>query len=251
MIQLRDLSAGYGGRDVVRGVTLDFPPGRVLALLGPNGCGKSTLLRAALGLLPRSGGQVLLDGAPLESLSPRRRALMAAYLPQSRPTPNITAYKMVLHGRFPHLSYPRRCRGEDYEAADRALRWADAADVAPRPMGELSGGQRQKVYLAMALAQQAPTLLMDEPTTFLDVGHQLEVMAAARRLAQEGRAVVMAVHDLPLAMRGADDIALLDGGRLAAWGTAEEVYATGALDRAFGVALRRVATESGWQYYYG
>lgn len=251
MIQLRDLSAGYGGRDVVCGVTLDFPPGRVLALLGPNGCGKSTLLRAALGLLPRSGGQVLLDGAPLESLSPRRRALMAAYLPQSRPTPNITAYKMVLHGRFPHLSYPRRCRGEDYEAADRALRWADAADVAPRPMGELSGGQRQKVYLAMALAQQAPTLLMDEPTTFLDVGHQLEVMAAARRLAQEGRAVVMAVHDLPLAMRGADDIALLDGGRLAAWGTAEEVYASGALDRAFGVALRRVATQSGWQYYYG
>ena len=251
MIQLRDLSAGYGGRDVVRGVTLDFPPGRVLALLGPNGCGKSTLLRAALGLLPRSGGQVLLDGAPLESLSPRRRALMAAYLPQSRPTPNITAYKMVLHGRFPHLSYPRRCREEDYEAADRALRWADAADVAPRPMGELSGGQRQKVYLAMALAQQAPTLLMDEPTTFLDVGHQLEVMAAARRLAQEGRAVVMAVHDLPLAMRGADDIALLDGGRLAAWGTAEEVYASGALDRAFGVALRRVATQSGWQYYYG
>lgn len=251
MIQLRDLSAGYGGRDVVRSVTLDFPPGRVLALLGPNGCGKSTLLRAALGLLPRSGGQVLLDGAPLESLSPRRRALMAAYLPQSRPTPNITAYKMVLHGRFPHLSYPRRCRGEDYESADRALRWADAADVAPRPMGELSGGQRQKVYLAMALAQQAPTLLMDEPTTFLDVGHQLEVMAAARRLAQEGRAVVMAVHDLPLAMRGADDIALLDGGRLAAWGTAEEVYASGALDRAFGVALRRVATQSGWQYYYG
>ena len=251
MIQLRDLSAGYGGRDVVCGVTLDFPPGRVLALLGPNGCGKSTLLRAALGLLPRSGGQVLLDGAPLESLSPRRRALMAAYLPQSRPTPNITAYKMVLHGRFPHLSYPRRCRGEDYEAADRALRWADAADVAPRPMGELSGGQRQKVYLAMALAQQAPTLLMDEPTTFLDVGHQLEVMAAARRLAQEGRAVVMAVHDLPLAMRGADDIALLDGGRLAAWGTAEEVYASGALDRAFGVALRRVAPQSGWQYDYG
>ena len=251
MIQLRDLSAGYGGRDVVRGVTLDFPPGRVLALLGPNGCGKSTLLRAALGLLPRSGGQVLLDGAPLESLSPRRRALMAAYLPQSRPTPNITADKMVLHGRFPHLSYPRRCREEDYEAADRALRWADAADVAPRPMGELSGGQRQKVYLAMALAQQAPTLLMDEPTTFLDVGHQLEVMAAARRLAQEGRAGVMAVHDLPLAMRGADDAALLSHGRLAAWGTVEEVYASGKIDQVFGVALRRVETQSGWQYYYG
>ena len=251
MIELKNLRAGYGGREVVHGVTLDFRPGRVLALLGPNGCGKSTLLRAALGLGPKSGGEVLMDGAPMESLTPRRRALKAAYLPQTRPTPNIAAYKMVLHGRFPHLSYPRRCRGEDYEAADRALEWAGAADVARRPMGELSGGQRQKVYLAMALAQEAPTLLMDEPTTFLDVGHQLEVMAAARRLAKEGRAVVMVLHDLPLAMRGADDIALLDGGRLAAWGPAAEVYASGALDRVFGVALRRVETESGWQYYYG
>lgn len=251
MIELKNLSAGYGGRDVVHSVSLAFTPGRVLALLGPNGCGKSTLLRTALGLNPKSGGEVLMDGAPLESLSPRERALKAAYLSQSRSTPNITAYRMVLHGRFPHLSYPRRYRKEDYEAADRALRWADAADVARRSMAELSGGQRQKVYWAMALAQEAPTLLMDEPTTFLDVGHQLEVMAAARRLAQEGRAVVMVLHDLPLAMRGADDAALLSEGRLAAYGTAEEVYASGKIGEVFGVALRRVQTESGWQYYYG
>ena len=251
MIELKDLSAGYGGRDVVHDISLAFTPGRVLALLGPNGCGKSTLLRTALGLNPKSGGQVLMDGVPLESLSPRERALKAAYLSQSRSTPNITAYKMVLHGRFPHLSYPRRYRKEDYEAADRALDWADAADVARRSMAELSGGQRQKVYLAMALAQEAPTLLMDEPTTFLDVGHQLEVMAAARRLAREGRAVVMVLHDLPLAMRGADDVALLSAGRLTAYGTVEDVYSSGKIDKVFGVALRRVETESGWQYYYG
>ena len=251
MIELQDLSAGYGGREVIHGVSLAFAPGRVLALLGPNGCGKSTLLRTALGLNPKSGGQVLMDGVPLETLSPRERALKAAYLSQTRSTPNITAYKMVLHGRFPHLSYPRRYTRRDYEAADRALDWADAADVARRPMGELSGGQRQKVYLAMALAQEAPTLLMDEPTTFLDVGHQLEVMAAARRLAEEGRAVVLVLHDLPLALRGADDAALLSEGRLAAYGTVEEVYASGKLDQVFGVALRRVETESGWQYYYG
>lgn len=251
MIELQDLSAGYGGREVIHGVSLAFAPGRVLALLGPNGCGKSTLLRTALGLNPKSGGQVLMDGVPLETLSPRERALKAAYLSQTRSTPNITAYKMVLHGRFPHLSYPRRYTRRDYEAADRALCWADAADVARRPMGELSGGQRQKVYLAMALAQEAPTLLMDEPTTFLDVGHQLEVMAAARRLAEEGRAVVLVLHDLPLALRGADDVALLSEGRLAAYGTVEEVYASGKIDQVFGVALRRVETESGWQYYYG
>ncbi len=250
MIELKNVSAGYGGHDVLHGMTLAFPPGRVLALLGPNGCGKSTLLRTVLGLTPKSGGEILLDGAPLESLSPRQRALKAAYLPQSRPAPNITARRMVLHGRFPHLSYPRCYRQEDNQAVSRALAWADASDLANRPMGELSGGQRQKVYLAMALAQDAPTLLMDEPTTFLDVGHQLEVTAMARRLAEEGRAVVMVLHDLPLALRWADDIALLSVGRLAAYGTAEEVYASGRLDRVFGVALRRVETESGWQYYY-
>ena len=251
MIELKNLRAGYPGRPVLERVNLDFRPGEVLAVIGPNGCGKSTLLRTALGLNPKSGGEVLMDGAPIEALSPRERALKAAYLSQSRSTPNITAYKMVLHGRFPHLSYPRRYRKEDYEAVDRALRWADAADVARRSMGELSGGQRQKVYLAMALAQEAPTLLMDEPTTFLDVGHQLEVMAAARRLAKEGRAVVMVLHDLPLALRGADDAALLSEGRLAAYGTTEEVYRSGTLDQVFGVALRRMETESGWQYYYG
>lgn len=251
MIELKNLSVGYGGQEVLHGVSLAFKPGRVLALLGPNGCGKSTLLRAALGLTPKSGGEVLMDGVPLDALSPRERARRAAYLSQTRPVPSITARRMVLHGRFPHLSYPRRYGQEDQEAVDRALRWADAADLAHRPMRELSGGQRQKVYLAMALAQDTPTLLMDEPTTFLDVGHQLEVMAAARRLAEGGRAVVMVLHDLPLALRGADDIALLCQGRLLICGTAEEVYASGQLDRVFGVALRRVETESGWQYYYG
>ncbi len=251
MIELKNLCAGYGGRDVVHGVSLSFPPGRVAALLGPNGCGKSTLLRAVLGLSPKSGGEVLMDGVPLEALSPRERALKAAYLAQSRTVPNITARKMVLHGRFPHLSYPRRYRKEDDEAVDRALDWADARDIAHRPMGELSGGQRQKIYLAMALAQDAPAILMDEPTAFLDVGHQLGVMAVARRLAQEGRAVVMVLHDLPLALRGADDAALLSGGKLVIRGTTEEVYASGHLDRVFGVALRRMETDDGWQYYYG
>ena len=133
----------------------------------------------------------------------------------------------------------------------KALEWVGAAELASRPLAELSGGQRQKVYLAMALAQDAPTILMDEPTTFLDIGHQLEVMALARRLAQDGRSVVMVLHDLCLAMRWADDIALLSGGRLAAHGTAEQVYASGELDRTFGIALRRMETDSGWQYYYG
>ena len=156
---------------------------------------------------------------------------------------------MVLHGRFPYLGYPRRYRAEDYETARKALEWAGAGDLADRPVGELSGGQRQKVYLAMALAQDTETIFMDEPTTYLDVRHQLEVMAVSRRLADMGRAVVLVLHDLSLALREADRLAVLSEGTLRQLGTPEEVFGSGELDRAFGVTVRRVWTESGWLYY--
>lgn len=250
MIQLRDLQAGYPGRPVLEGVTLSFPPGQVLALLGPNGCGKSTLLRTVNGLLARSGGEVLVDGVPLERLSAKEIAQKVAYLPQSRSVPNITASRMVLHGRFPYLSYPRRYRREDREMVHRALDWVGAAELADRPLTELSGGQRQKVYLAMALAQDTETILMDEPTTYLDVSCQLEVMALARRLAEEGRAVVMVLHDLTLALRYAHRAALFCAGRLERTGTPEELYESRALEPVMGVSLGRVETEAGWRYFY-
>lgn len=249
MVELRNLFVGYDGVPVLKDITLSFPPGQVMALLGPNGCGKSTLLKAALGLIPAQKGEILLDGRNLHTLSPRDVAQKAAYLAQSRSVPNITARRMVLHGRFPYLSYPRRYRPEDYAMADRALQWADAADLAHRPMGELSGGQRQKVYLAMALAQDTQSIFMDEPTTFLDIGHQLEVMALARRLAGLGRAVVLVLHDLDLALRGCDRVAVLSNGTLRALGSPEEVFSSGVLDQVFGVGVRRMQTPEGWQYY--
>ena len=250
MIELKNLRAGYPGRPVLEGIDLEFRPGEVLAILGPNGCGKSTLLRTANGLLPRTGGEVLVDGIPLEELSAKEVAKKVAYLPQSRSTPNITAGRMVLHGRFPHLSYPRRYRREDHEVVKRALEWAGAAELAPRPLAELSGGQRQKVYLAMALAQDTETILMDEPTTYLDVGCQLEVMALARRLAEEGRAVVMVLHDLTLALRCAHRAVLLYEGRVRQTGTPEELYGGETLERVMGVSLGRVEGPAGWRYYY-
>lgn len=250
MMELRQLRAGYGEHMVLDGVDLALRPGEVLALLGPNGSGKSTLIRAALGLLPLAGGQVLIDGADAAALSPRQRAQKAAYLPQTRPVPNITALRMVLHGRFPHLPYPRRFRQEDYAAAMAALEQADAACLARRPMPELSGGQRQRVYLAMALAQDAPTLFLDEPTAFLDVSHQLEVGRLAGQLARQGKAVVLVLHDLPLALSTADRLAVLDGGRLLAVDGPEALCADGILNSVFGIELGRVMTDRGWRYYY-
>ena len=249
-MELRQLRAGYGEHMVLDGVDLALRPGEVLALLGPNGSGKSTLIRAALGLLPLAGGQVLIDGADAAALTPRQRAQKAAYLPQTRPVPNITALRMVLHGRFPHLTYPRRFRQEDYAAAMAALEQADAACLARRPMPELSGGQRQRVYLAMALAQDAPTLFLDEPTAFLDVSHQLEVGRLAGQLARQGKAVVLVLHDLPLALSTADRLAVLKGGRLLAVDGPEALCADGILNSVFGIELGRVMTDRGWRYYY-
>ncbi|MDE6282028.1 MAG: ABC transporter ATP-binding protein [Oscillospiraceae bacterium] len=250
MIELRGLWLGYGRQAVLSGVSMELTPGKVLALLGPNGCGKSTLLKTILGLQPKLGGEILVDGTPSDQITPRQLAQKVTYLAQSRNTPNISARRMVLHGRFPYLSYPRRYRKEDYEMVEKALQWADAAAFADRSMEELSGGQRQKVYLAMALAQDTETILMDEPTTFLDVAHQLEVMATARRLAGEGRAVLMVLHDLCLALRWADEIAVAAEGSLLFRGAPEEAFKSGILNRAFGVRLARVMTEGGWQYYY-
>ena len=232
-----------------RFVILDFLLGRVTGLLGREGCGKGAVRKTALGVLPRQGGEILYDGVDLERLTTRQVARKAAYLPQSREIPSITARRMVLHGRFPYLGYPRCYRAEDYDAARKALEWAGAADLADRPVRELSGGQRQKVYLAMALAQDTETVFMDEPTTYLDVRHQLEVMSVSRRLADMGRAVVLVLHDLSLALRDADRLAVLADGVLRQVGTPEEVFGSGELDRAFGVTVRRVRTESGWLYY--
>ncbi|MBQ8389361.1 MAG: ABC transporter ATP-binding protein, partial [Oscillibacter sp.] len=149
-----------------------------------------------------------------------------------------------------YLGYPRRYRPEDHTAVREALLRADAADLADRPLQQLSGGERQRVYLAMALAQDTETILMDEPTTYLDIAHQIEVMALARRLANEGKAVVLVLHDLCLALRCADEAAVLSQGRLLAWGNPEKIYESHVLEEVFGVKLRRAASACGWRYYY-
>lgn len=249
MIELKRLAVGYHGKPLLEDVDLAFPQGCVTVLLGPNGCGKSTLLKTVLGLIPPLSGQILYDGRPISGLSGGEIARRAAYMAQSHAIPNIVARRMVLHGRFPYLSFPRRYRKGDYEAVDRALQSAGGLELANRPMAELSGGQRQKIYLAMALAQETETILMDEPTTWLDIRHQLEVMRTARALAEAGRAVGLVSHDLCLSMRTAHRVAVLAEGRLLLAASPEEVFRQGVLDRAFGVKVCRVEAGGGWQYF--
>ena len=249
MIELKDFSVGYGGKAVVRNVSICFPLGQVTILLGPNGSGKSTLLKGALGLLPPMDGGVFYDGVDIKKLSRKEIARQAAFLTQSRNTPSIQALKMVLHGRFPYLSYPRRSGAEDYEIARKAMDDTGCREHENANIFQLSGGQRQGVYLAMALAQDTQTVFMDEPTTYLDVNRQLQMMQTARDLARQGKAVVLVLHDLSLALRYGDRIAVLDEGKLLAFDGPEGIMESGVLDRAFQVEVHRMDTPHGPQYY--
>ena len=250
MIQLNNLAVGYGSHKVLEHVDLTIRPGEVIALVGVNGSGKSTLIRTVTGLQAPLEGEILLDEVPLSQLPPRERARQMAYLAQFRSVPNITVKRMVLHGRFPHLPYPRTYRREDLEQVRAAMERTGVAELSDRPLNTLSGGQRQRVYLAMALAQNTPYLFFDEPTTYLDVGHQLEVMDTARALAAEGKGVVLAIHDLCLALRGADRIVVLEEGRVCMDASPEEVWHSGVLTRIFGTRISRLETPGGWRYFY-
>lgn len=249
MIQVKNLSAGYYGKTVVKNVTLDFVPGQVLVLLGPNGSGKSTLLKAALGLIPAMGGEILYDGVNMKQLKRKQIAQKAAFLSQSRNTPSIQALRMVLHGRFPYLSYPRQYSERDKTIAREAMATTGSSQYAEMNVSELSGGQRQGVYLAMALAQDTETIFMDEPTTYLDINRQLQIMQTARNLADEGKAVVLVLHDISLALGGADQIAVFSEGELRSCDTPEAVYKSGVLDEVFDVNIHSVETAHGVQYY--
>lgn len=249
MLEIRNLSAGYDGSPVLRDVSLSIPAGKVTVLVGPNGCGKSTLLKALTGILPASGS-VVWKNRELLGLDRRELAKVVAFLPQNRPVPEITVKNLVLHGRFPYLSYPRRYRREDHLIAEEAMERMGVAGFADRKLSALSGGQRQKVYLAMALAQDTPVMLLDEPNTFLDIAHQLRLMEQAKSLAEEGKTVVLVLHDLALALGWADSLAVISEGRCLIQGTPEEVYLSGNLEGTFGVEVQRVQTQQGWKYYF-
>jgi len=248
MLEIKNLTAGYAGKPVLQNLSLTIPAGQVTAVVGPNGCGKSTLLKVLAGILPGQGS-LLLQGQALDGLSSRERAQKIAYLPQNRTVPEITAGRLVLHGRFPYLSYPRRYRQEDYGAAERAMARLGILDLKDRDLTTLSGGQRQKVYIAMVLAQDTPVVLLDEPNTYLDIAHQLQMMAQAKLLAAEGKAVVLVLHDLAMALETADQLAVMKEGTILCHGTCEAVFPSGALQQAFGVTVNRIQTPDGWRYY--
>lgn len=250
MLEIKNLCAGYAGVGVLHDVSLSAPSGAITVIVGPNGCGKSTLLKSVAGIHEPTAGMIGLDGLDLRNLPPRELARQTAFLSQTRQIPQITVERLVLHGRFPYLTYPRRYRRADHEIARRAMETMGIADLSERYLDTLSGGQRQKVYIAMALAQDTPVVLMDEPTTYLDIAHQFRMMEQARLLADRGKMVLLVLHDIALALKYADNIAVMHDGCILITGDPETVFESGCLETAFGVRVERVETSAGWQYYY-
>ncbi|MFD5143566.1 ABC transporter ATP-binding protein [Streptomyces sp. NPDC058401] len=238
----RDVRLGYDGREIVHGLTLDIPPGRITMIVGPNACGKSTLLRSMARLLPPLSGSVLLDGRDIHSLATREVAARLGILPQTPVAPDgITVADLVGRGRYPHQGWFRRWTSEDDTAVADALLATDVLELADRSVDELSGGQRQRVWIAMALAQRTEILLLDEPTTYLDVSHQLDVLDLLVDLNQDhGTTIAVVLHDLNLACRYADHIVALRDGRVIAEGPPAEVVTEELVTRAFGMSCTLV-----------
>lgn len=249
MIEMKHICAGYLGTEVLHDISLTIKSGKVTVIIGPNGSGKSTLLKSLIRLNPHTSGDILIEGKSIDTYSHSLLAQKIAYIPQSRKTPDISVLRMVLHGRFPYLTYPRRYREEDYEAAKNSMRWVGIEELADKNVSTLSGGTQQKVYIAMALAQNTPVILMDEPTVYLDIAHQMRMMTTARQLAEQGKAVVMILHDLSQAFQAADEILVMSEGNIISKGSPDVVYQNGTIDSVFGIRFMRVHTSSGWRYF--
>ncbi len=235
MITMKDLRASYSGKEALHGISAEFPEGSISVIIGPNGSGKSTAVRSLVRLVPEMTGTLMLDGTDLSGLSSAELSRRIAYLPQNRNVPDITVERLVLHGRFPYLSYPRRYRDEDREKAEQAMERLDLTGFRERKLESLSGGQRQKAYLAMALAQDTEVILMDEPATFLDIGSQFEMMDLARSLADGGRTVIMILHDFESVLRYADHTVLMKEGKVLKSGSPEEILRSDEIVEAFDV----------------
>lgn len=250
MIDVEQLCAGYRDRTVLHEISFQLERGLLLSVVGPNGCGKTTLLRALAGLLPASGGSIRYAGKPRGAYRRKEFARLCAFLPQTREIPEMTVREFTAHGRYPHLTFGQALTRADREQIELAMQQARVAELADRPLGELSGGQRQRAYLAMTLAQDAAVLLLDEPTTYLDIGQKLEMMELLTHAREWNKTMIAVLHDLPLALQYSDRIAVLQEGKLAAFGTSEEVLSTGAIERAFGVACHRAEVQGSTQYFF-
>lgn len=232
-----ELSIGYGERLIVKNLSIEIPDKKITTIIGPNGCGKSTLLKAITRIISHQSGNILLDGKNISKVNTKILAKQMAILPQTPESASgLTVGELVSYGRFPYQKGFGRLTKKDYEVIDWALEVTGTIDFKFRPVDALSGGQRQRVWIAMALAQETEIIFLDEPTTYLDMAHQLEVLELLQKLNYEQeRTIVMVLHDLNQAARFADHIIALKDGEIVKAGNCEEVISHKVLKKVFNI----------------
>ncbi|MBE1489326.1 ABC transporter ATP-binding protein [Plantactinospora soyae] len=237
-LRAEGLTLGYDDRTVVANLDVSVLDGRITAIVGANACGKSTLLRGLARLLPARGGAVYLDDRAVADLRTLDVAKVLGLLPQTPVAPDgITVADLVSRGRYPHQGWFRRWTDRDHDAVTRALDATGTADLIDRPIRDLSGGQRQRVWVAMALAQETDLLLLDEPTTYLDINHQVELLRLLRKLnAESGKTIVVVLHDLNLACRFCDHVIAMSDGAIVAEGAPTDVVSAELVEKVFGLS---------------
>lgn len=229
------LRVSYGPKTIIDSLDVAIPDTQVTTIIGPNGCGKSTLLRAMANLLPTQAGEVTLDGTPIRALRRRDLARSLGVLPQTPVAPDgLIVSDLVARGRHPHQAWYRQWSSDDKDEVMTALRMTKVDDLADRTVDSLSGGQRQRVWISLVLAQQTDILFLDEPTTYLDLSHSIEVLGLVHRLSREhGRTIVMVLHDLNLALRYSDNLVVMRDGSLKAVGKPQDVISPELLKQVF------------------
>ncbi|MBU9821224.1 Fe(3+) dicitrate ABC transporter ATP-binding protein FecE [Rahnella sp. BCC 1045] len=235
-LSAENLYAGYGNKSILNGLSVALPAGKITALIGPNGCGKSTLLKCFSRLLTPESGTLRLQGDDISRLHGRALARKLALLPQQHVAPEgIRVRELVGYGRSPWLNLWGRLGEQDHARVSRAMQETNIGDLAEKLVSELSGGQRQRVFLAMVLAQDTPLVLLDEPTTYLDISHQVELMNLLRRQNQQGKTVVAVLHDLNQASRYCDYLVMMAAGKIVAQGSPEAVMTPALLAQVFDI----------------
>jgi len=223
-ISFHDLSLGYGNNIILKDVNLELAEGKITALLGPNGCGKSTLLKAIIKILTPVKGEVHFQGKNINELSSKFIARQIAFLPQIQPIPEgITVQTLVSYGRSPYTNFWGTIKKSDEGFMEKVMKEVGILDLKDALISELSGGQRQRAWLAMVLAQDSPFILLDEPTTYMDINHQIELMSILRRLNKKGKTIIVVLHDINQAARYCDHLVLLKEGKVVAQGNTKEI----------------------------
>lgn len=246
MIKFNNVSIGYH-QPILKELDLTINDGGIHVIVGPNGCGKTTLMKGILNPEMVSEGEISLDNKPLNAYSLNERAKCFAYLPQSRPIPHIHSKTLVGHGRYPYQGFLRSSTQHDREIVAQVMTQTKTDAFAHHYVDELSGGQRQRVFIAMALAQSCDWLLLDEPTTYLDFTAQLEVIELIKELKVQGKTILLTLHDLSMALQIADELIVMDKGKIMAQGNVNDILASKLLEKVFHIKIR-LFEEEGKKY---